>query len=103
MSENHEILKKKLKILDFLKMRFLRFFGLLENEKKSNHQKCENLIDFDQNFAISCPQAGKISHKSDIHIPFLDLPISSVIPRSVKSTSYALNPGTALTTPSFPQ
>ena len=25
-------------------MRFLGFFGLLENEKKSNHQKCENFI-----------------------------------------------------------
>ena len=28
--------------------------------------------DFDQNFAISCQQAGKICHKSDINIPFLD-------------------------------
>ena len=58
------------------------FCVYIQAKNKKNHDFWRRLIfailssprpDFDQNFVFSHAPAGKISHKSDITIPFLDL------------------------------
>ena len=64
------------------KIMIFSFFIYIQAKNEKNHEYSRGLIfpilssprpDFDQNFAFSHVPAGKISHKSDITIPFWDM------------------------------
>ena len=64
---------------DTQKIMIFPFFIYIQAKNEKNHDFLQGTIfqilssprlDFHQNIAISHAPAGKISHKSDIHIPF---------------------------------
>ena len=74
------------------KIMIFSFFTSIQAKNEKNHDFWRGLIfpiltsprpDFHQNFAISRPPAGKINHKSDINIPFLDRLIHLFAPANI--------------------